>query len=120
MSAGPDIENIDCKNTKDNAVAESPERLLRHRFCLAEFWTAWCPCSLLVKRKTEKLALIYHGRIGVSRVDAESDASIADSLQVEYIPATLFLHDGKVVARWYGDTPVQVISGVVDAYMRDN
>ena len=48
------------------------------------------------------------------------DAGIADGLQVEYIPATLFLHDGKVVERWYGDTPVQVISGVVDEYMRHN
>jgi thioredoxin-like negative regulator of GroEL len=105
-------------NGAQNNEPESLEQLLRRDFCLLEFWTDWCPYSLLVKRKTEKLAQLYGGRIAVSRINAESGRRITDGLQVRYIPATLFLQGGKVVERWYGDTPVQLISMVVDEYLQ--
>lgn len=106
-----------CNQASGKAI-ESPQELLRHHFCLVEFWADWCLYSLLVKRKTEKLAELYRDRVGVGRINAELDAWIADHLQVEYIPATLFLQEGKVVKRWYGDTPMQVISMVVDESLR--
>jgi 3-oxoacyl-[acyl-carrier protein] reductase len=99
---------------------ESFEQLLANHFYLVEFWADWCLYSPLVKRKTEKLAERYRGRLGVGRVNPELHADIADRLRVEYIPATLFLHDGKVVERWYGDTPVPVISKVIDEHLRTN
>jgi thioredoxin-like negative regulator of GroEL len=49
----------------------------------------------------------------------EAHPEIADALQVEYIPAILVLHEGKVVQRWYGDTPMTCICGVVNEYLRD-
>lgn len=96
---------------------QTPQQLLQAELSVIEFWAEWCPYSLLVKRKIEQLAGIYGEQIAVGRIDAEAHSEIADVLEVEYIPAVLLLDGGEVVQRWYGDTPVQNIRGVVDAYL---
>ncbi len=97
---------------------QTPEAWLQAELSLIEFWTEWCPYSLLVRRKIEHLAGVYGERVAVGRIDAEAHPEIADALQVEYIPAILLLDGGQVVQRWYGDTPVQNIRGVVDGYLQ--
>jgi thioredoxin-like negative regulator of GroEL len=98
---------------------ETPEQLLEGQMCLIEFFAAWCPYSLLLKRKMEKIGQLYGGRVTVGRIDAEAHPEIADALQVEYIPAILVLREGKVAQRWYGDTPVRSICEAVDECLRD-
>jgi thioredoxin-like negative regulator of GroEL len=97
----------------------TPQQLLQAQLSLVEFWAQWCPYSLLVKRKMEKLARLYDDRIAVGRIDAETHPEIADALQIEYIPAIVLLKGEQVIQRWYGDTPVQNICGVVDGYLQD-
>lgn len=98
---------------------QTPRQLLQAQLSLIEFWTEWCPYSLLVKRKIEQLAGVYGDRIAVGRIDADAHPEIAEALEVEYIPAILLLDGGEAVQRWYGDNPVQNIRGVVDAYLED-
>lgn len=98
---------------------ETPAQFLEGHLHLIEFFAEWCPYSLLLKRKMEKLGQLYGSRIAASRIDVEAHPEIADALQVEYIPAILVLHEGKVVQRWYGDTPMTCICGVVNEYLRD-
>lgn len=95
----------------------APQQLLQAQLALIEFWAQWCPYSLLVKPKMETLAGLYGDRIAVGSIDAEAHSEIADTLQIEYIPAIVLRDGGQVVHRWYGDTPVQNICGVVDAYL---
>jgi thioredoxin len=97
---------------------QTPQQLLQAQLSLIEFWAQWCPYSLLVKRKMEKLAGLYGDRIAVGRIDAETHSEIADALQIEYIPAIVLLDGGEVVQRWYGDNPFHNICGVVDAYLQ--
>lgn len=70
---------------------------------LVEFRAGWCPYSLLIGPKLERLAERYGDRLRIGRADVERTPGVAREVGLEYVPALVLFRAGRPVRRLYGD-----------------
>ena len=84
--------------TKENFVDEV---LKAHCPVLLDFWAEWCgPCMMLAP-VVEEIA-DTHDEIKVGKVNVDTQPELAETFEVNSIPALFLLKDGDVVAQKIG------------------
>ena len=76
---------------------------------VVDLWAPWCgPCKLLGPVISE-LAEAYDGRIVVGKCDIEENDDVAIDFGVRNIPTILFFKGGKLVDKFVGAAPKNVL-----------
>lgn len=69
---------------------------------LVDFYADWCgPCKMMGP-VIDEIAIEYHGRITVGKLDVDSATSIAMRYGIMSIPTLGYFQDGKLVDRMVG------------------
>lgn len=91
--------------TKENFVDEV---LKSHIPVLIDFWAEWCgPCTMLAP-VLEQFA-DTHDEIKVGKVNVDKEPELADTFNVNSIPALFALKDGEVFAQRVGYCKIEEI-----------
>lgn len=69
---------------------------------LVDFWATWCGPCRIYGPTVDKVAKDYAGRLKVVRVDIDQNPKLARSFQIQAIPASFIIKNGKVVNSWVG------------------
>lgn len=76
---------------------------------VVDLWAPWCgPCKMLSPVISE-LAEAYDGRIVVGKCDIEENDDVAIDFGVRNIPTILFFKGGKLVDKFVGAAPKNVL-----------
>lgn len=76
---------------------------------VVDLWAPWCgPCKMLGSVISE-LAEAYDGRIVVGKCDIEENDDVAIDFGVRNIPTILFFKGGKLVDKFVGAAPKNVL-----------
>ncbi|QUB71436.1 thioredoxin [Prevotella multiformis] len=76
---------------------------------VVDLWAPWCgPCKMLGPVISE-LAEAYDGRIVVGKCDIEENDDVAIDFGVRNIPTILFFKGGKLVDKFVGAAPKDVL-----------
>ena len=76
---------------------------------VVDLWAPWCgPCKMLGPVISE-LAEAYDGRIVFGKCDIEENDDVAIDFGVRNIPTILFLKGGKLVDKFVGAAPKDVL-----------
>jgi thioredoxin 1 len=92
-------------NNKPVAVTDTnfEEEVIRaEQPVLVDFWAAWCgPCRMIAPM-IEELAVEFHGRAKVVKLDVDHNPQTAMQFGIRSIPTLLFFKDGQVVDQLIG------------------
>ena len=81
---------------------------------VVDFWAEWCgPCRTLTPA-LEKAVAARGGRIELAKVDTEANQGLAQTFQIQSIPAVKAFKDGKVVSEFVGAIPPAAIEQFLD------
>ena len=69
---------------------------------VVDFWAAWCAPCLMVAPTLEKLAAEMKGKVKFTKLDVDSNRSIAGQFGIQGIPTLIFFRDGKAVDQRVG------------------
>lgn len=76
---------------------------------VVDLWAEWCgPCRMIGPIISE-LAQEYDGKIVVGKCDVEENDDVAMEFDVRNIPTILFFKDGKLVDKFVGAAPKNVL-----------
>lgn len=102
-----------------NPVPTLPSQELRDvlssgRSALVAFSASWSPYDLLLQPRLARLRELLGERLLVGRVDVKQCPELVQQLRIRWIPAVGFIHQGRVVRRWYGaDVDVEQLHACV-------
>lgn len=73
---------------------------------LVDFWAPWCgPCRALGP-SVDQLAIEFHGRARVGKLNIDENQETATRYQVRSIPTLLIFKNGQVVDKVVGAVPI--------------
>ena len=84
---------------------------------LLDFGADWCPPCKVMIPLLEELAVAYHDKALIARLDVESSPATASRYQVRNLPTLLILKHGQVVERIVGAVPKKVLAAKLDAHL---
>lgn len=76
---------------------------------VVDLWATWCGPCRMVGPVISELAKEYDGRIVVGKCDVEENEDIAMEFGVRNIPTILFFKEGKLVDKFVGAAPKDVL-----------
>ncbi|HUU45022.1 MAG TPA: thioredoxin [Acidobacteriota bacterium] len=81
---------------------------------VVDFWATWCqPCQVM-SGLLEELAPQYAGRVDFFKLNLDHSAGIAGEYGVRSIPTLAFFHQGALVGRVVGVTPLNDLRAQFD------
>ncbi|MAG03956.1 MAG: co-chaperone YbbN [Acidimicrobiaceae bacterium] len=86
---------------------------------VVDLWADWCgPCRSLTPI-IEKVVAETGGRVELAKVDIDSNPGVAQSFQVQSIPAVYGIRDGQVVGSFVGAQGEEAVRSFVLGLMAD-
>ena len=93
------------------------EVLAAGNLVLVDVWAEWCgPCRLMAPMM-DWLAAEYAGRLSVGKLEADTNPTTRDALQIQGLPALLLFKDGQELARHEGAMAKPQLQAFVDAHL---
>lgn len=84
---------------------------------IVDFWAEWCaPCRMLGP-VLEKLAVEANHSWRLIKINVDKNQAIAQSFQVQSIPAVKMFYEGKVIAEFMGALPEHQITTWLKSYL---
>ena len=108
------MENI-LELTKENiqqVVDASMEQVI-----VMAFWAGQSPESLTLMQTLEGLSQQQNGRFVLAKVNCETEMEIANYFQIQNLPTTLVLHEGKPVDGFAGVQDAAQITEMLDKHL---
>lgn len=69
---------------------------------LVDFWAEWCgPCKSIAPT-VEELAVEYHGKAKIGKLNVDENPKIATQFGIRGIPTLLLFKEGKVIQQMVG------------------
>jgi len=87
----------------------SEEVLKSKKPILVDFWAEWCmPCQMIAPILQE-VANEFKGKIKIGKLDVDKNSLISATFSIDAIPALILFKDGKMIKRFVGVQPKEVI-----------
>jgi thioredoxin len=78
------------------------EVLNNEQLTIVDFWAPWCgPCKMIAPI-LDDIALRYAGKVKVTKLNVDEDASTAQRFSITSIPTLIFFRNGTIVDRITG------------------
>ena len=84
---------------------------------LVDFWAEWCGPCRMVGPIVEELSVEYDGKVGIGKVDVDSNPNISMNFGIRNIPTILFFKNGQVVDKQVGAVPKGILAGKLNAQL---
>ncbi|MEZ9594114.1 tetratricopeptide repeat protein [Shewanella sp. 10N.261.52.F9] len=81
------------------------------------FWASQSPESLSLMQTLESIAQQQNGRFVLAKVNCETEMEIANYFQIQSLPTTLVLHEGKPVDGFAGVQEAPQITEMLDKHL---
>lgn len=86
-----------------------PEVLQSDLPVLVDFYADWCgPCRALAP-VLDQLATEFAGKAKIVKVNADHEPELAEYFQVQALPTLMLFREGRLLERFEGAPPVQVL-----------
>ncbi|MCL1059102.1 tetratricopeptide repeat protein [Shewanella gelidimarina] len=108
------MENI-LELTKEN-IQQIVDASMEQVIVLA-FWADKSPESLTLMQTLESLSLQQNGRFVLAKVNCEAEMEIANYFQIQNLPTTLVLHEGKPIDGFAGVQNAAQITEMLDKHL---
>lgn len=108
------MENI-LELTKEN-IQQVVDASMEQVIVLA-FWASQSPESLTLMQTLESLSQQQNGRFVLAKVNCETEMEIANYFQIQNLPTTLVLHEGKPVDGFAGVQDAAQITEMLDKHL---
>ncbi len=109
MASSEWVVEINAENFQDQVIAQSHQRPV-----VVDFWAPWCgPCRALGP-KLEALAAERQGAFVLAKVNTDDNQELAQSFQVDGIPAVFGIRAGKLVDQFTGMIPQEELQAFIN------
>ncbi len=109
MSAGKYVELTDQNFQSEVLDSEN--------VVLVDFWAAWCAPCRIMEPIVEELAVDYHGKAKIAKMDVDVHQMAAAQYGIRGIPTMLIFKEGQVVDQVVGAVPKQVVENKLQAHL---
>ena len=72
-------------------------------------WAIWCGPCLALGPTIDEMAVEFEGRAKITKLDVDSNQSLAMKYGIRSIPAILFIKNGELVNQVVGAVPKKVL-----------
>jgi len=97
----------------------SEEVFKNQKLVLVDFWAEWCiPCQMITPILQEIIDK-FDGKIRIGKLDVDKNPLISTVFSIDRIPALILFNNGKIVQRFIGVQPKEVITEAIDSIIEN-
>ena len=82
---------------------------------LVDYWAEWCAPCKAIGPILEELALEYHGKLRIAKVDMDQDVQIGQKYGVRGMPTLMIFKNGSVEAQKTGAMSKSQLTAFIEA-----